>query len=171
MLYTLLLIVSIAAVNANISMNAARSDAMLSPRPLSFEQQQTERSPATAKPLGATRGEDRECDACGIVEAINEVQVKLKGVSLGGVAGGVAGALFGNEFGGERTNTAATIAGGVGGAHIGGEIDSNIRKMVRYWVRVRLNDGSPYIANQFGTPVFEIGDLVRIVNGEIIPAT
>jgi hypothetical protein len=39
---------------------------------------------------------------------------------------------------------------------------------VRYWVRVRMNDGSPFITNQFGTPAFEIGDLVRIVNGQII---
>jgi outer membrane lipoprotein SlyB len=119
MLYTLLLIVAIAAVKMNISINAARSDAMLPPQSLSMEQQQIEHSPATAKPSGETREEDGACEACGIVEAINEVQVKLKGVSLGGVLGGVTGALLGNQYGSERTNTAATIAGGVGGAHIG----------------------------------------------------
>ena len=170
MLYSLLLIVSIAAINLNIIGSTARSGAVLSRESLPTEQQPAEESPAVADTLGETRKADGACNDCGVVEAINEIQVKRKGLSLGSLVGGTAGVLLSNQVGIGDGNTVAMVAGAAGGAHVGSEIDSNIHRIVRYWVRVRMNDGTPRICYQLKIPTFEIGDLVRIVNGQIVAA-
>jgi outer membrane lipoprotein SlyB len=58
----------------------------------------------------------RVCVNCGVVEAINLVEVKGTGSYLGMIAGGVAGALLGSQVGQGRGTTAAQVAGAAGGA-------------------------------------------------------
>ncbi|MBI4190139.1 MAG: glycine zipper 2TM domain-containing protein [Betaproteobacteria bacterium] len=113
---------------------------------------------------------DKTCNNCGVIEAINAVEVTGQGTGLGAVAGGVTGALIGNQIGRGSGNTVATIAGAAGGAFAGNEIEKNMKKAVRYQVRVRMNDGTLRTTYYSSAPAFAIGDKVKIVNGQVVAA-
>ena len=55
-----------------------------------------------------------KCADCGVVEAVQEVEVKGEGTGAGAVAGGVAGAVIGNQMG-SRNKTAARVIGAADG--------------------------------------------------------
>lgn len=111
---------------------------------------------------------DTTCANCGVVESINAVDVKGGGTGLGVVAGGVTGALLGNQIGRGSGNTVATIAGAAGGAFAGNEIEKNMKKTMRYQVRVRMNDGTYRTTYQSLAPAFGVGEKVKVVNGQIV---
>lgn len=113
---------------------------------------------------------DKTCSNCGVVESIKAVEVRGQGTGLGVVAGGVTGALLGNQIGHGRGNTAATIVGAAGGAFAGNEIEKNMKKSLRYQVRVRMNDGSFHTTYQSHPPAFALGEKVKIVNGQVVAA-
>jgi two-component system response regulator GlrR len=106
---------------------------------------------------------------CGVVDAINAVEVKGKGTGLGMIAG-VTGALIGNEIGRGNGNAVATIAGAAGGAYTGNEIEKNMKKSVRYQVRVRMDDGTYRTLYQSSAPAFAVGEKVKVVNGQVVAA-
>jgi outer membrane lipoprotein SlyB len=120
---------------------------------------------ATPNPIAAIGRED-----CGVVDAINAVEVKGKGTGLGMIAGGVTGALIGNEIGRGNGNAVATIAGAAGGAYTGNEIEKNMKKSVRYQVRVRMDDGTYRTLYQSSAPAFAVGEKVKVVNGQVVAA-
>ena len=60
------------------------------------------------------------CGNCGVVEAINAIEVKGEGGYLGLVGGGVAGAVLGSQVGNGNGRTAAQLLGAVGGALVFG---------------------------------------------------
>lgn len=81
--------------------------------------------PAAAASSGyqsSARQAARLCVNCGVVEAINLVEVKGTGSYLGMIAGGVAGALLGSQVGQGRGTTAAQVAGAAGGAFAGSDV-------------------------------------------------
>lgn len=110
---------------------------------------------------------DRSCPNCGVIESIQAVEVKGQGSGLGMAAGGITGALVGNQIGRGNGNTLATIAGAAGGVFAGNEIEKNMKKTVRYQVRVQMSDGTHRTTYQSTAPAFAVGDKVRVINGQI----
>jgi len=114
--------------------------------------------------VGAVRG----CLDCGVVEAINPVEVKGDGSYLGSVAGGVVGAILGSQVGKGDGRTAGAIIGAVGGAYAGREIERNARKSTHYEVLVRLQNGGVQTISYKEPPPFRIGDRVTIADGALL---
>jgi outer membrane lipoprotein SlyB len=111
----------------------------------------------------------RYCVTCGVVEAVNMVEVKGEGTYLGKIAGGVVGALLGSQVGQGRGTTAAEIAGAVGGAVAGNEIEKRVKKNRHYDVTVRLQGGGAETISYATEPAFKVGDKVRVENGALVP--
>lgn len=105
-----------------------------------------------------------KCAECGVVEAVQEVEVKGEATGAGAVAGGVAGAVIGNQVGSKKTKTAARIIGAVGGAVIGHQVEKNVRTTKRYDITVRMEDGTLRTVSQTQPPTWRAGDKVRVVN-------
>lgn len=105
------------------------------------------------------------CSACGVVEAVNVVEVKGDGNYLGTIGGGIIGAALGNQVGGGNGKTLATIAGAVGGAFAGRAMEGQVRKTTHHEVLVRLQNGGTQTASFEADPGYRIGDKVRITDG------
>jgi outer membrane lipoprotein SlyB len=114
---------------------------------------------AAPAPVAAPR-----CPECGVVEAVQEVEVKGEGTGAGAVAGGVAGAVIGNQVGSKKTKTAARILGAVGGAIVGHQVEKNVRTTKRYDITVRMEDGTLRTVSQAQPPTWRAGDKVRVLN-------
>jgi outer membrane lipoprotein SlyB len=108
------------------------------------------------------------CPNCGVIDAIQPVEVKGKTSGLGAVAGGVAGGLLGNQIGRGTTRSVLTVGGAAGGAFAGDTIEGQMKKHTSWRVTVRLEDGSVRTLSQVTQPQFAVGDRVRIVNGSSI---
>jgi outer membrane lipoprotein SlyB len=110
------------------------------------------------------------CASCGVIEAINAVEVKGKTSGVGAVAGGVAGGVLGHELGGGRGVGGAvlTVGGAAGGAFAGDAIEGHVKKRTVWRVTVRLEDGSVRTLQQGAQPPFAVGDRVRIGEGNKI---
>jgi outer membrane lipoprotein SlyB len=104
------------------------------------------------------------CLDCGVVEAVQEVEVKGEGTGAGAVAGGVAGAVIGNQVGSKKNRTATRIIGAVGGAVLGNAVEKNVRTTKRYDITVRMEDGTLRTLSQPQAPAWRPGDKVRVVN-------
>ena len=110
----------------------------------------------------------KACANCGVVEAINVIEVKGEGSYLGKIAGGVVGAVLGSQIGSGRGTTAAEIAGAVGGAVAGNEIEKRVNKSRHYDVSVRLQGGGTQTVSYAAEPAFRVGDKVRVENGTLL---
>ncbi|MBC7414463.1 MAG: glycine zipper 2TM domain-containing protein [Herminiimonas sp.] len=111
--------------------------------------------------------EPRYCSSCGVVEAVNLIEVKGDGNYLGTIGGGVVGALLGSQVGNGNGRTAAEIAGALGGAYAGREVQKNTQKTAHYEVVVRLQNGGTQTVSFAGEPGFRIGEKVRITDGTL----
>lgn len=120
---------------------------------------------APPRPVGLPRF----CANCGIVEAINPIQVEGKGSFLGTIVGGVAGGLLGSQVGSGRGTTAAEIAGAVGGAIAGHEIEKRVKKTQHFEVVIRLENGGTQTVAYPTQPNMRVGDRVRVENGTLVP--
>lgn len=109
----------------------------------------------------------RLCVNCGVVEAINLVEVKGTGSYLGMIAGGVAGALLGSQVGQGRGTTAAQVAGAAGGAFAGNEIEKRMKTTKHYEVVVRLENGGSQTVSYETQPGFAVGAKVKVENGTL----
>jgi outer membrane lipoprotein SlyB len=109
------------------------------------------------------------CANCGVIEAINEIQVEGKGSFLGILAGGVAGGLLGSQIGSGRGTTVAQIAGAAGGALAGNEVEKRMKKTQHYEVVVRLENGGTQTISYPAQPSMRVGDRVRVENGTLVP--
>ena len=147
---------------------AAQSDSVQQPESQPKMQPQSVQPPAKPARAAPTRIVAAACDNCGVVNAINAIEVKGQSSGLGVVAGGVTGALLGNQIGRGNGNAIATIAGAAGGAFAGNEIEKNMKKAVRYQVRVRMNDGTYRTTYQSSAPAFSVGEKVKVVNGQVV---
>lgn len=109
----------------------------------------------------------RLCANCGVVEAINVVEVKGDGSFLGKIAGGVAGVLIGSQVGSGRGTTVAQVAGAVGGAYAGNEIEKKMKTTKHFEVVVRLENGGTQTVSYEAQPGFAVGTKVKIENGAL----
>ena len=125
-------------------------------------------SAAPAKPAPSRGIFAAPCPNCGVIDAIQPVEVKGKTSGLGAVAGGVAGGLLGNQVGSGNTRAVMTVGGAAGGAFAGDAIEGQVKKHTVWRVTVRLEDGSVRTLSQNAQPPFAVGDRVRIVNGSSI---
>lgn len=107
------------------------------------------------------------CNNCGQVVEVRRVVIEGKGSGIGAVAGGVVGGLLGNQVGGGNGKKAMTVLGAAGGAYAGNEIEKNRNASVRYDVVVSFNDGTSDVYAFQNQPVWQPGDRVKVVNGQI----
>ena len=124
---------------------------------------------SVARPQSPSRARQvaRLCDNCGVVEAINLVEVKGDGSYLGMIAGGVAGALLGSQVGQGRGTTVAEVAGAAGGAYAGKEIEKRMKTTKHYEVVVRLENGGSKTVSYAAQPGFAVGAKVKLENGTL----
>lgn len=108
------------------------------------------------------------CGNCGVVEAINVVDVKGDGSYLGMIGGGLAGAVLGNQVGSGSTKTIARVLGAAGGAYAGNEIEKRVKTSKHYEVVVRLNNGGTQMVSFPAPPAFTVGSRVRVENGTLV---
>jgi outer membrane lipoprotein SlyB len=126
---------------------------------------------ASANTPGArNRRADRNkvCANCGMVEAVNVINVKGEGSYLGMIAGGIAGGLLGTQVGSGRGKTVAEVAGAVGGAVAGNEAEKYIKTTKQYEVVVRLQGGGTQSVSFPAQPAFKVGDKVRVEGGTLV---
>ena len=119
---------------------------------------------AVVQPVAAAA---TRCLSCGVVEAVNPVEVKGDAGYLGMIAGGVAGAVLGSQVGSGSGRTAAQVLGAAGGAYAGRQIEGRVRKNTHYEVVVRLDSGGTQTVNFAEAPGFAIGSRVRVENGTL----
>ena len=119
-------------------------------------------------PVPSPRRAASACANCGVVEAVNVVEVKGEGTYLGKIGGGVVGGLLGSQIGHGKTTTLAEIAGAVGGALAGNEAEKYLKKTKHYDVAVRLQGGGAQTVTYATQPAFRVGDRVRIENGVLV---
>ncbi|MDO8319014.1 glycine zipper 2TM domain-containing protein [Rhodoferax sp.] len=105
------------------------------------------------------------CATCGVVEAVNLIEVKGEGSYLGILGGGVVGALLGSQVGGGNGRTAAQIAGALGGAYAGRALEGKSRSSNHFEVVVRLQAGTAQTVTYAADPGFKPGDKVQIHEG------
>jgi outer membrane lipoprotein SlyB len=110
----------------------------------------------------------RVCANCGVVEAINAIEVKGDGSYLGLVGGGVAGAVLGSQVGNGNGRTAAQLLGAVGGALAGREVEKNVRRNTHYEVVTRLESGGVQTINYAAPPPLRVGDRVRVEGNALV---
>ena len=123
---------------------------------------------ASARPVAPIRVADtNSCFNCGVVEAINPVEVKGDGGYVGKIAGGVVGAIIGSQVGSGSGRTAAQIAGALGGVLAGNEIEKRTRTATHYEVVVRLANGGTQTISYEQQPPFAVGARVRVANGQL----
>lgn len=109
----------------------------------------------------------RLCVNCGVVEAINVVEVKGEGSYLGKIAGGVAGAILGSQVGQGRGTSVAEVAGAAGGVYAGNEIEKRMKTTKHYEVVVRLENGGSKTVSYEAQPGFAVGARVKVNNGTL----
>lgn len=110
----------------------------------------------------------RQCANCGVVEAVNVIEVKGEGNYLGMIAGGLAGALLGHQVGGGSGKQIATVAGAAGGAFAGNEIEKRMKTTKHYEVITRLENGGTQAIPYETDPGYKVGDRVRVENGTLV---
>ncbi|MGB3935239.1 MAG: glycine zipper 2TM domain-containing protein [Burkholderiales bacterium] len=108
------------------------------------------------------------CPNCGVVEAINVVEVKGDGSYIGMIGGGVVGALLGSQVGHGTGTTVAQIAGAAGGAWAGNEIEKKMKSTKHFDLVVRLENGGSQTVSYPAQPAFSVGSRVRIENGALV---
>lgn len=106
------------------------------------------------------------CADCARVLAVQEETREGKASGLGAVGGAVIGGLLGNQIGGGTGKKIATVGGAVAGGMAGNEIEKR-QKSHRVWVvRVKLDDGRVQSFVREHDPQFQVGDVLRVRNGQ-----
>lgn len=108
------------------------------------------------------------CANCGIVLAVNVIEVEGKGSGVGVVAGGVVGGLVGNQVGQGTGKDLATVAGLLGGAFAGNTIEKNSKKTKSYDIMVKMDGGSEHTYRQATNPDMVKGQKVKIENDVVV---
>lgn len=128
---------------------------------------QTEAAAPAAKAKVA-KAKPAVCHECGTVESIESFTEKGQATGGGAVAGGVVGAIIGHQIGKGRGKDLATVAGAVGGAVAGHEIEKNVKKVTRYRIALRMDDGTHQTLTLDAASGVAVGDKVKIVNGTLV---
>lgn len=138
---------------------ASQSSAAVKPRKIVRPNEQAMLPVEIAKPV---------CADCGVVLAVNVIEVEGKGSGVGVVAGGVVGGVVGNQIGQGTGRDLATFAGVIGGAMAGNKIEKQNKKTRSYDITVQMNDGSERTYRQATDPGMVKGQQVRIQNDIVV---
>ena len=104
----------------------------------------------------------------GTVSNIETVAIGGHSSGGGAILGAILGAAIGHQVGDGTGRKVATGAGAVGGAIIGNNIERrNNRDDEVFRVRVRMNNGREYTAEYRRIDDLQVGDRVRIDDGQI----
>ncbi len=120
-----------------------------------------------------SRGRDVQYDnqdysQYGTVSNIEVISVGGHTSGGGAILGAILGAAIGHQVGDGNGRRVATGAGAVGGAIIGNNIERrNNRDDQIFRVRVRMNNGRDYTAEYRQIGDLDVGDRVRIEDGQI----
>jgi len=144
-------------VTANLRVGKVRTSAVLGKSLL-----------ASSNAAPGNRRSARQCANCGVVEAVNVIEVKGEGNYLGMIAGGLAGALLGHQVGGGSGKQIATVAGAAGGAFAGNEVEKRMKTKKHYEVITRLENGGTQAVPYETDPGYKVGDKVRVENGTLV---
>lgn len=135
------------------------------PRPVQKPQQSHARtSYESSAPVAQTPS---ICTSCGRVESVQAIQQQAQPSGIGMVAGAVLGGVLGNQVGGGSGRKIATVAGAVGGGYTGNEVEKRTRSVTSYQVHVRMENGEVRSFPYSQQPVWNSGDRVRVVNGQL----
>ena len=137
------------------------------PNPFQTTQQEEAKAP-TATKAKVAKATPAICRECGVVESIESFSEKGQASGGGAVAGGVIGGIIGNQIGRGRGKDLATVAGVVGGAIAGNEIEKNTKKVTRYRVALRMDDGTRQQLTLDAANGVAVGDKVKIVDGALV---
>jgi outer membrane lipoprotein SlyB len=107
------------------------------------------------------------CESCGRVESIREIKTAAKPSGIGIAAGAVLGGVLGNQVGAGNGRALATVAGAVGDGFAGNEVEKRTHTTTTYEVVVRMENGSVRQFPQSSSNGWQVGDPVRVVNGEL----
>ena len=112
--------------------------------------------------------DDRDQSQYGTVRDIEIISADSGTSGGGAVLGAILGAAIGHQVGDGTGRKVATGVGAVSGAVIGNNIERrNNRDDEIFRVRVRMNNGREYTAEYRNIGDMEIGDRVRIEDGQI----
>lgn len=110
----------------------------------------------------------RPSHTAGRVVAITPVQTEKPASGLGAVGGAVVGGLLGNQVGKGNGRIVGTVVGAAAGGFAGNEVEKYVRKDTQYQVRVRMDDGTQRTFTYQSAPGVQVGERVRMQNGELI---
>lgn len=115
---------------------------------------------------GAAPVQTTQCQDCGTVQGINQIQKEAEsGGAVGMIGGGLVGGLLGHQIGGGTGRDIATVAGAVGGAYVGNQMEKKMSKKTIYQVIVKFDDGRTQVFEYDNPPGTQVGGRVRLVNG------
>lgn len=129
---------------------------------------QTESAAAPAAKTKVAKAKPAVCRECGTVASIESFTEKGQASGGGAVAGGVVGAVVGHQIGSGRGKDLATVAGAVGGAIAGNEIEKNMKKVTRYRITLRMDDGTSQTLTLDAANNVAVGDKVKLVDGALV---
>jgi outer membrane lipoprotein SlyB len=151
------------------------------PRHRVAERAPVERAPIERPPVGATRdtgptnsvagvspAPSPMCSTCGTVSSVRAIKEQGQAGMIGPAAGGLLGGVLGHQVGGGTGKTIATIAGAAVGAGVGTEVERRYKSTTGYVVSVRMHDGSVRTVNYAAAPGVNVGDRVRLVDGNLV---
>ena len=142
-----------AAALALSLMTACASDPYYSGNSVRYEQERHNRS---------------VCRQCGVVQDVERIAYRERGIGLGAVIGAVAGGALGNTVGDGDGRRAATVAGAVVGGAIGHNVErGNRRTEYAYRYEIRLDDGRYATVTQRDNARLRRGDRVRISGNSV----
>ncbi|MGH8157026.1 MAG: glycine zipper 2TM domain-containing protein [Rhodanobacter sp.] len=131
------------------------------------------------QPYGTTysnppNGYGTRCQACGVVQSVQQIYINGggngNGGTLGAVIGAVAGGVLGSTIGKGDGRTAATVVGAVGGGVIGNQVGKHNDGNGTGWqIVVRLDNGQYATVTQQPNPGVRNGDYVEVRNGLVYP--
>ena len=112
--------------------------------------------------------DNRDQSMYGTVSNIEVISVGGQTSGGGAILGAILGAAIGHQVGDGTGRKVATGAGAIGGAVIGNNIERrNNRGDEIFRVRVRMNNGREYRAEYRRIDDLQVGDRVRIEDGQI----
>lgn len=130
--------------------------------------QQTEPKSSTTTKVKVASARPVVCRECGTVESIESFTEKGKADGGGAVVGGVIGGIVGHQIGKGHGKDLATVAGAVGGALAGHEIEKNVKRVTRYRIALRMDDGTRQVLMLDAANGVAAGDKVKIVDGALV---
>jgi len=159
---------SVAAVKTGMVKNPFEEPALTTSAPSAPAATANAPKPASVEHAKVAKAKPAICHECGTVASIESFTEKGQATGGGAIAGGVIGGIVGHQIGKGRGKDLATIAGAVGGALAGHEVEKNVKKVTRYRIALRMDDGTNRELILDAANGVNVGDKVKIVEGQLL---